>query len=80
MSTSGHDGLLRQNISGGRSVDPLLRLKEPTRLGDNWPPPPPAAGCTDSPGTNVESRVRRRDDRERAWGGVVVPGGGTTFF
>lgn len=35
LSTSGHDGLLRQNINGGRSVDPLLRLKEPTRRGDN---------------------------------------------
>lgn len=76
MSTSGQDGLRRQNIRGGRSLDPPLRRKDPTRLGDVAPLP--VAGCTVNPGAEVHSRVRRRVERERVCD-VTVPGGGTTW-
>lgn len=75
MSTSGQDGLRRQNIRGGRSLDPPLRRKEPTRLGDVAPLP--VAGCTVNPEAGVHSRVRLRAERERVCD-VTVPGGGTT--
>jgi len=77
MSTSGQDGLRRQNIRGGRSLDPPLRRKEPTRLGDVAPLP--VAGCTVSPGEEVHSRVRLRAERECVCDDVTVPGGGTTW-
>jgi hypothetical protein len=76
MSTSGQDGLRRQNIRGGRSLDPPLRRKEPTRLGDVAPLP--VAGCTVSPGEEVHSKVRLRAERECVCDDVTVPGGGTT--
>lgn len=76
MSTSGQDGLRRQNIRGGRSLDPPLRRKDPTRLGDVAPLP--VAGCTVNPGAEVHSRVRLRVERERVCD-VTVPGGGTTL-
>lgn len=76
MSTSGQDGLRRQNIRGGRSLDPPLRRKEPTRLGDVAPLP--VAGCTVNPEAGVHSRVRLRAERERVCDDVTVPGGGTT--
>lgn len=78
MSTSGQEGLLLQNIKGGRSEDPVLLRKEPTLRGDVLPDALPAAGCTDSPGAEVHSRVRLRVDSERPWEDVTVPGGGTT--
>lgn len=77
MSTSGQDGLRRQNIRGGRSLDPPLRRKEPTRLGDVAPLP--VAGCTVNPEAGVHSRVRLRAERERVCDDVTVPGGGTTW-
>lgn len=73
ISTSGQDGLRRQNIRGGRSLDPPLRRKEPIRLGDVAPLP--VAGCTVNPEAGVHSRVRLR---ERECDDVTVPGGGTT--
>lgn len=75
MSTSGQDGLRRQNIRGGRSLDPPLRRKDPTRLGDVAPLP--VAGCTVNPEEEVHSRVRLRAESERVCD-VTVPGGGTT--
>lgn len=78
MSTSGQEGLLRQNINGGRSAEPVLLRKEPTLRGDVVPDPLPAAGCTVSPGEEVHSRVRLRVDNERPWELAAAPGGGTT--
>lgn len=83
-STSGQDCLLRQNMSGclEMPVDPgvvaccccwFVFLKDPSRRGG------PAPGGNTSPGGGGHSRVRRRTDRERLWGGVTVPGGGTTL-
>lgn len=77
MSTSGQEGLLRQNIRGGRSAEPVLLRKEPTLRGEVVPDPLPAAGCTVSPG-EVHSRVRLRVDSDRPWELVEAPGGGTT--
>lgn len=77
ISTSGQDGLRRQNIRGGRSLDPPLRRKEPTLLGDVAPLP--VAGCTVNPEAGVHSRVRLRAERDRVCDDVTVPGGGTTW-
>ena len=78
MSTSGQEGLLRQNIKGGRSPEPVLLRKEPTLRGDVLPDALPAAGCTVRPGAEVHSRVRLRADNDRPWELVAAPGGGTT--
>lgn len=78
MSTSGQEGLLRQNIKGGRSPEPVLLRKEPTLRGDVLPDALPAAGCTVRPGAEVHSRVRLRADNDLPWELVAAPGGGTT--
>lgn len=77
MSTSGQEGLLRQNMSGGRSPEPVLLRNEPTLRGDVLPGPPPAAGWTVR--LEVYSRVRLRVESERSWVDVAVLGGGTTL-
>lgn len=74
MSSSGHDGLRRQNMCGGLSELLAFLLNEPTRLGE-VAPLATADGCTDRPAAPVpQSRVRRRVDSEEE----TVPGGGTT--
>lgn len=65
MSTSGQEGLLRQNFKGGRSPEPVLLRKEPALRGDVLPDALPAAGCTVRPGAEVHSRVRLRADNDR---------------
>ena len=79
MSTSGQEGLLRQNIKGGRSPEPVLLRNEPTLRGDVLPDALPAAGCTVRPGAEVHSRVRLRADNDLPWELVAAPGGGTTW-
>ena len=86
-STSGHDSLLLQNIRCCLPIpaDPgvvgcccccccwVFFLKDPRRRGG------PAPGGSTNPGAGGQSRVRRRVESDLLWGGVTVPGGGTTF-
>jgi hypothetical protein len=81
-SISGQDCLRRQNENGClvMPAEPVVAcccwldfLKDPSRRGGLDP------GGSTRPGGGGHSRVRRRADSERLWGGVTVPGGGTTL-